>query len=230
LSLQDELNEISSKVEESDDLEQLTQYQKRCEAILANVSKTFATEQDADLREHLQEVEEQAKETLRVVKQRLADVKIERMDPAYEQRKAQRKREEELKKQKEMEEAQKFLAQGGLGGLLGGIFGGVPGTGAGPSPTSSTAPTPAAVKCAMRRGTQTQCQVLPRRRHTCPAGETLSELWCEARPRLELLSRVRNQAELGRIRHFLLLPREFGSISVIPGNEGWLHRAIRTQY
>jgi len=123
LALQDELNEIVSQAEESDDLEQLTQFQKRSEAILANASKTLATERDAVQREHLQQIEEQAKETLRTVKQRLAEVKIARLDPEYEQRKAEKARAEQLKKQKEMEQAQQFLSQGGLGGLLGSIFG-----------------------------------------------------------------------------------------------------------
>jgi hypothetical protein len=100
LALQDELNEIASQAEESDDLEQLAQFQKRSEAILANASKTLATEQDAVQREHLRQIEEQAKETLRTVKQRLAEVKIARMDPEYEQRKAEKARAEQLKKQK----------------------------------------------------------------------------------------------------------------------------------
>jgi rubrerythrin len=96
LSLQDELSEILSKTEQSDDLEQLAGFQRRCEVILANVSKTLLGEQDAELREHLQAIEEQAKDTLHAVKQRLAEVKIARMDPEYEQRKAQKQREEEL--------------------------------------------------------------------------------------------------------------------------------------
>ena len=158
MSLQDELNEISTKTEECDDLEELTQFQKRCEAILTNVSKTVATEQDAELRQHLEEVGEQAKETLRTVKQRLADVKIARMDPEYEQRKAQKQREEQLKKQKGLEEAQKFISQGGLGNLLGGLFGAAAGAASAPkgsggsaAPSSSSAGSasaPAAVQCA----------------------------------------------------------------------------------
>lgn len=139
MALQDELNEIASQAEESDDLEQLTQFQKRSEAVLANASKTLATEQDAVQREHLQQIEEQAKETLRTVKQRLAEVKIARLDPEYEQRKAEKARAEQLKKQKEMEQAQQFLSQGGLGGLLGGIFGAAAGV---------AAPAAATVKCA----------------------------------------------------------------------------------
>lgn len=144
MALQDELNEIVSQAEESDDLEQLTQFQKRSEAILANASKTLASEQDAVQREHLQQIEEQAKETLRTVKQRLAEVKIARLDPEYEQRKAEKARAEQLKKQKEMEQAQQFLSQGGLGGLLGGIFGAAAGGAAAGVP----APAAAAVKCA----------------------------------------------------------------------------------
>jgi len=157
LSLQDELSDILSKAEGSDDLEQLAGFQKRGEAILANASKTLASEQDSELREHLQGIEEQAKETLRAVKQRLAEVKITRMDPEYEQRKAQKLREEELKKQREMQQAQQFLSQGGLGGLLGGIFGGaagVPGAPPGGGGAGTAAPslataavTPAALKC-----------------------------------------------------------------------------------
>ena len=96
------------------------------------------------MREHLQQIEEQAKETLRTVKQRLAEVKIARMDPEYEQRKAEKARAEQLKKQKEMEQAQQFLSQGGLGGLLGGIFG----VAAGGAAAGTPAPAPAAVKCA----------------------------------------------------------------------------------
>jgi len=158
MSLQDELEQIASKVEESDNLEELTQYQKRCEAILANISKTLATEQDPELIEHLQGIEEQAKETQRAVKQRLAEVKIARMDPEYEQQKAQKAHEEQLKKQEEMEQAKQLLSQGGLGGLLGGIFGAAGSTApvqaasggetaAAPS-SGAAAPAPAAVKCA----------------------------------------------------------------------------------
>jgi RNA polymerase subunit RPABC4/transcription elongation factor Spt4 len=155
LSLQDELSEILSATQESDDLEQLAGFQKRCEVILASVSKTLLAEQDAELREHLQAIEEQAKDTLHAVKQRLAEVKIARMDPEYEQRKAQKQREQELKKQRELQQAQQLLSQGGLGGLLGGIFGGAVGVPAAPTggagtaaPSSTAAVSPAAVKCA----------------------------------------------------------------------------------
>jgi ribosomal protein L40E len=157
LSLQDELTEILSTTQESDDLEQLAGFQKRCEVILANASKALLAEQDAELREHLQAIEEQAKETLHTVKQRLAEVKIARMDPEYEQRKAQREREEQLKKQREMQQAQQLLSQGGLGGLLGGLFGGAVGVPAAPtggggaaaaaSSSAAAAVTPAAAKC-----------------------------------------------------------------------------------
>ena len=123
MSLQDELSEIVSKADASDDPEQLAQFQRRCEAILTNASKSLAGEQDVELREHLRGIEEQAKDVLRSVKERLAEVKIARMDPEYEQRKLQKQQEEQLKKQQEMAKAQQFLSQGGLGGLLGGIFG-----------------------------------------------------------------------------------------------------------
>lgn len=155
MSLQDELSEIASKTEECDDLEVLTQYQKRCEVILTNVTKTLAAEQDPELREHLQEIEAQAKETQRTLKQRLAEVKIARLDPDYEQRKAQKQREEQSKRRQEMEDAQKLLSQTGLGGVLGGIFGAAvgasvpaPAGGEAAGPASDTTAAPAVLKCA----------------------------------------------------------------------------------
>jgi RNA polymerase subunit RPABC4/transcription elongation factor Spt4 len=191
LSLQDELSDIVSKAEGSDDPEQLAGFQKRCEAILANASKTLASEQDSELREHLQGIEEQAKETLRAAKQRLAEVKIARMDPEYEQNKAQKLREEELKKQREMQQAQQFLSQGGLGGLLGGIFGGaagVPGAsqgggGAGTAvPSAAAAVTPTAAKCGqcgseLKPGAKfcPECGTpVPRERHCTNCGAKLA--------------------------------------------------------
>jgi hypothetical protein len=57
MSLQDELSEIVSKADGSDDPEQLGQFQRRCEAILTNASKSLAAEQDAELREHLRGIE-----------------------------------------------------------------------------------------------------------------------------------------------------------------------------
>jgi rubrerythrin len=192
LSLQDELSDILSKAEGSDDQEQLAGFQKRSEAILANASKTLASEQDPELREHLQGIEEQAKETLRAVKQRLAEVKITRMDPEYEQRKAQKLREEELRKQREMQQAQQFLSQGGLGGLLGGIFGGaVGGPGAPPggggastaAPSSSPAAvTPVVLKCGqcgseLKPGAKfcPECGTpVPRERHCTNCGAKLA--------------------------------------------------------
>ena len=109
MSLNDELNQISSDAAKSDDVSQLSDYQKRCEAILANVTTTLAAEQDEELRSHLTEVKQTAENTLREVKQRLADVKVARLDPQYEQRKAQKQREAELKKQQDQERAQQFF-------------------------------------------------------------------------------------------------------------------------
>ena len=193
MSLQDELSEILSATQESDDLEQLAGFQKRCEVILANVSRTLMGEQDAELREHLQAIEEQAKDTLHAVKQRLAEVKIARMDPEYEQRKAQKQREEELKKQRELQQAQQLLSQGGLGGLLGGIFGGAVGVpaaaagGGGAAATASSsaaAASPAAVKCA-QCGTELkpsakfcpECGTpIPREKHCANCGAKLAPI------------------------------------------------------
>ena len=101
MSLNDELNQIASDAAKSDDVTQLSEYQKRCEVILANVTTTLAAEQDEELRSHLTEVKETAESTLHEVKQRLADVKVARLDPLYEQRKAQKQREADLKKQQD---------------------------------------------------------------------------------------------------------------------------------
>ena len=130
MSLNDELNQIASDAAKSDDVTQLSEYQKRCEVILANVTTTLAAEQDEELRSHLTEVKQTAEDTLHEVKQRLADVKVARLDSQYEQRKAQKQREAELKKQQDQERAQQFLAQGGLGKVFGGMFGGLAGAGA----------------------------------------------------------------------------------------------------
>ena len=166
MSLNDELNQIASDAAKSDDVTQLSEYQKRCEVILANVTTTLAAEQDEELRSHLTEVKQTTEDTLREVKQRLADVKVARLDPQYEQRKAQKQREAELKKQQDQERAQQFLAQGGLGKVFGGMFGGLAGAGAAqpgrsaagvgqgstfaqPAPSANAAPAgvPAATKC-----------------------------------------------------------------------------------
>jgi hypothetical protein len=167
MSLNDELNQIASDAAKSDDVSQLSDYQKRCEVILANVTTTLAAEQDEELRSHLTEVKETAESTLHEVKQRLADVKVARLDPQYEQRKAQKQREAELKKQQDQERAQQFLAQGGLGKVFGGMFGGLagagaaqpggPATGAGPGstvvqPASSASAAPAGIPAATKCG------------------------------------------------------------------------------
>ncbi len=141
MSLRDELQEIESTASESENLEELAGCQKRVEAILERVSKTLAAETDEEVRSHLQEIDEQGKETLREVKQRLADMRVELMDPDYHRRKAEKQQQEDLKKQRDMQEAKRFLAEGGLGNLFGGLFGGAT---AGPSsvtaPTASAAP------------------------------------------------------------------------------------------
>ncbi len=148
MGLQEELNEIGDQTNESDDPEELGRFQKRCETILANVSRSMVTEQDAGLRGHLQGVEEQAQETLQAVKQRLAEVRIERMDPEFEERKAQKLRDEESKKQAEMEKARQFLSGGGLGDLLGGLLGSASGAKPAGAGKSSSAAAPAARSCA----------------------------------------------------------------------------------
>jgi len=94
------------------------------QAILERVARTLAAEKDEEVRGHLQEIEEQGKETLRAVKQRLADMRVELMDPDYQRRKAEKQRQEEVKKQHDMEEAKRFLSEGGLGNLFGGLLGG----------------------------------------------------------------------------------------------------------
>jgi hypothetical protein len=198
MSLQDELSEIDSKAGGSDDLEQLAQFQRRCEVILTNTSKSLAAEQDAELREHLQGIEERAKDVFRTVKARLAEVKIARMDPDYEQHKLQKQQEEELKKQQEMAKAQEFLSQGGLSGLLGGIFGAAGGAQAAPagrgattpalssaglaSVPASTVPAPGAIKCAhcgneLKAGAKfcPECGTpVPREKHCANCGAKLA--------------------------------------------------------
>ena len=201
MSLNDELNQIASDAAKSDDVTQLSEYQKRCEVILANVTTTLAAEQDEELRSHLTEVKQTAENTLREVKQRLADVKVARLDPQYEQRKAQKQREAELKKQQDQERAQQFLAQGGFGKVFGGMFGGLAGAGATPggvpaasagqgsavaqpAPLASAAPTgvPAATKCG-RCGAELKAGVkfcgecgapVPRERHCTNCGAKLA--------------------------------------------------------
>ena len=127
MGLVDELSQITDTAAESDDVEELARLQQRCETILANVTNSVANEPDPELREHLAGVQQQAREALMAVKQRAAEVKIERMDPEYEQRRNSRARNQVTKKQEEMDEAKKFLSQGGLGDLLGGLLGAVSG-------------------------------------------------------------------------------------------------------
>ena len=201
MSLNDELNQIASDAAKSDDVTQLSEYQKRCEVILANVTTTLVAERDEALRNHLTEVKQTAEDTLREVKQRLADVKVARLDPQYEQRKAQKQREAELKKQQDQERAQQFLAQGGLGKVFGGMLGGLAGAGATPggvpaasagqgsavaqpAPLVSAAPTgvPAATKCGqcgaeLKAGVKFcgECGApVPRERHCTNCGAKLA--------------------------------------------------------
>ena len=201
MSLNDELNQIASDAAKSDDVSQLSDYQKRSEVILANVTTTLAAEQDEELRSHLTEVKQTTEDTLREVKQRLADVKVARLDPQYEQRKAQKQREAELKKQQDQERAQQFLAQGGLGNVFGGMFGGLasaeaaqpggPAASAGqgstvaqPAASASAAPAgvPAATKCGqcgaeLKTGVKFcgECGTpVPRERHCTNCGAKLA--------------------------------------------------------
>jgi hypothetical protein len=146
-------------------------------------------------------VKQTAENTLHEVKQRLADVKVARLDPQYEQRKAQKQREADLKKQQDQERAQQFLAQGGLGKVFGSMFGGLAGAGAAqpgglagsagkgstvaqPTPPASAAPAgvPAATKCGqcgaeLKAGVKFcgECGTpVPRERHCTNCGAKLA--------------------------------------------------------
>jgi len=140
VALTDELGEIMNKASDSDDVEELARFQQRCETIVTNIAKSIAAEQDSGLREHLQEVQAQATETLVYVKERLAEVKVERMDPDYDRRREEKRLAEERRQQEEMEKAKQFLGGGGLGDLLGGLMGAIGGAGAKQAGAGSTAP------------------------------------------------------------------------------------------
>jgi double zinc ribbon protein len=125
-SISDELSALDRSIGATDDLQELARVQARLQTLRANIEAGLASEKDDGVRQFLTSLRDQAIDIETAAKQRLADVKVARMDPAYEQHKseaaAKALAETQKRKTEELEKAKQFLNARGLGGLFGGML------------------------------------------------------------------------------------------------------------
>lgn len=105
---------------ETDDLPTLEMVHKQLLEIVTSLNANLSSTRDEDVRNLLSELHDEATCTDNDVKQKIAEIKVDMLDPAYEQRKAERER-KKLDEQRETEMWQQKLATEGLGGLFKGF-------------------------------------------------------------------------------------------------------------
>jgi RNA polymerase subunit RPABC4/transcription elongation factor Spt4 len=117
---------------ETDDLATLESVHKELHEITSSMKANISSTKDPDVRNLLKELCDEAGYIDDDVKQKIAEIKVDMLDPAYEQRKAERERkkmEEKLEEQRQAEMWQQKFATEGFGGLfkgLGDVLGGKP--------------------------------------------------------------------------------------------------------
>jgi RNA polymerase subunit RPABC4/transcription elongation factor Spt4 len=143
MSRREEIEQLSQTAYESEDLPTLEHTHVELERLIQSMRQNLPSTTDADVVNLLNELIEQAQSVDHDLKQKIAQIKVDMMDPTYAARKAARDREKADAAAKAEEMARKL--QEGIGGFLGGLGSAFGFGGAGAS--SGPAAAPAAAKC-----------------------------------------------------------------------------------
>jgi RNA polymerase subunit RPABC4/transcription elongation factor Spt4 len=145
MSRREEIEKLSQIAYESEDLPTLERTRQQLAQLLQSMRQNLQGTTDADVAGLLNELIEQAVSIDQDLKQKIAQIKVDMMDPSYAAQKAEREREKLAEQAKTDELTRKF--QEGIGSLFGGL-GGALGFGGGAQPASgSTDAQPAAAAC-----------------------------------------------------------------------------------
>lgn len=109
---------------ETEDLPTLESVHKELHELISSMKANLSSTKDPDVRNLLKELCDEATCIDDEVKQKIAEIKVDMLDPAYEQRKAERERkklEEKLEEQRQAEMWQQKFATEGFGGLFKGL-------------------------------------------------------------------------------------------------------------
>jgi chromosome segregation ATPase len=144
----EEIEKLSEVAYESEDLATLEQTHQQFGALLASMRQNLQTTTDEDVVNLLNELIEHAESADQDLKQKIAAIRVDMMDPQYAARKAEREREEAAAQAAEQAKAAEMTRklQEGIGGFLGslglgGAFGAAVGGAAKPAaPAAPAAP------------------------------------------------------------------------------------------
>jgi len=124
----EEIEKLSEVAYASEDLPTLERTHQQLGQLLQSMRQNLQTNTDEDVANLLNELVEQAESVDQDLKQKIASIKVDMLDPSYAARKAEREREEAAEHAKAEEMTRKL--QEGIGGFLGSLglgsaFGGV---------------------------------------------------------------------------------------------------------
>jgi len=148
----EEIEKLSQVVYDSEDLPTLEQTHQQLTQLLQGMRQNLQGTTDEDVVNLLNELIEQAESADHDLKQKIASIRVDMMDPTFAARKAQREREAAAQQAQADEMARKI--KDGIGGFLGGLglgnaFGLGGGTSSSPAATTGgAAPAGAGITCA----------------------------------------------------------------------------------
>jgi predicted RNA-binding Zn-ribbon protein involved in translation (DUF1610 family) len=148
----EEIEKLSEVAYESEDLPTLERTHQQFGQLLQSMRQNLQTTTDEDVATLLNELIGQAESADQDLKQKIAQIRVDMMDPSYGAQRAEREREKAAEQAKADEMSRKL--QEGIGGFLGSLglgsaFGGLGGGTTPPAQAAAGAPAaPVAMKCA----------------------------------------------------------------------------------
>jgi hypothetical protein len=148
MSRREEIDKLTQVAYESEDLPTLERTHAQFEQMLQSMRQNVQATADEDVRNLLTEMIGEVESTDEELRRRIAQIKVDMLDPSYASRQAEKARERAAQQAQADEMARKIKE--GIGGFLGGLgLGnalGLGGSGAASAPASTPAP-PTAAKC-----------------------------------------------------------------------------------
>ncbi|HWR37374.1 MAG TPA: zinc ribbon domain-containing protein [Clostridia bacterium] len=120
MARREDIEKLREQAEQSKDLPTLESVHKQFAEILTSLNANLRSTRDEDVITVLTEIRDEAQYADDELKRRIAEIKVDMLDPSYEQRQAERERAKQAKKMEEEMWQRKFATEG-----LGGIFKGL---------------------------------------------------------------------------------------------------------
>jgi len=144
MSRREEIEKLNQVACESEDLPTLERTHQQFTQLLQSMRQNLQGTTDEDVVNLLNEMIGEAESADHELKEKIAQIKVDMMDPAFAARKAEREREKAAAQAKAEEMARKL--QEGIGGFFGGLSSAL-GLGGGASQPAAPSATPVAAKC-----------------------------------------------------------------------------------